>query len=525
MGVRSTFGFVLMLASGVCHVAAAEKALVKEVYPALPMPQEMAGTRLLTSEQITEMVKKTTKRSTASADALESKLNRLKDYQTFRTAFHKVRDPGSLDRLIDAYLLDYNTKSPELKLVLIQLKLFKSMKSILPRLKPYFENNGSRISQNLAISGIRSLASGLKIYFPEGTFPHADAFMKYVSEPLDGMQPLIETNYQFQSLFSKEIYESIREAIVQLEELKVEEGGIVWDNQIFLGNAALEDGLQRFQSFEATEKYALLSFWYASLSNLAIAASYKWIDLMKISKELGVLYGFAEFKIAKFQGASARARFDLIRDAHPEFLSFDRVNGPKRLKDAEEKLERSSRYAEEAWKMMSKQDKIESEMDLRDSPQALMNPIFFSAFKEPFRKSIKKIVEGLRPENAQKGIPFRSSITGEVVQVNIRQFFAEPPNSLQVFWPRKDREGGFQRGEAEMKRSVLVEYKDESGKSRPRKQEVEFRNYLEGRAIAWDSAAYAKYFPGETDVPKIIRVMGQSFGGFWLGSALSAVAL
>lgn len=442
-----------------------------------------------------------------------------------------------------------------------QLSLAIPFRGFVHRARDIFDTKegDAKAAHAAAVTALRTAASGIMTYLPTDQWP---AMFQYSVEPyyvppkgkraneshrkacLKNWHPRcdIHDGQTFQMWMVHEFLPQIHRARVRLAEMDFWREPVYWDNQILYGTANFTSNRDRFLRLGEAERLALLAGYDATISTIYGLNAFHLDGFFEAFDSVAKVYGFS----TAFNTFSATSmdRFRAIRKHENLFRLKQSGKDPAIKEKALSDLKRSYVFLKaalqasfESWQVL---DGRENDRDLQNNlfdPRAVapFNRIFNTGWQNAFA------VVGMTQsyEEAQNLEVTSAVVNGEKLIVNLKEFYMNPPDSLQDFMPEGNGilHGQGPGGELKFKkkalpfiqigstpRFLLKELKDSKGNV----QQVEYRDYYRGAPNKWKYHVYKKYFPGirsEKDVRRLNRVLSQSWGTFFLGIPLAMVVL
>lgn len=507
-----------------------------------PIPFESAYTQEQ-FEAFTKKVKLASKRSVAQTDSIDENTALSKQYMNIRnsiiggpiydikTGSKSKTAPGiKTPEDVQTLLEDLNTKfkagaftEPDAKLLAAQLLMARPFRGFISRSRNIFEtpSGNARMAHTTAVTTLRAMAAGLDTYVPNDD--QWKAGFLYSVQPFftpwdDSKSDICRTDAKwnetcsisngtrFQAWLRKEVLPRVMDLNNVLASLDLSSKPIYVDNKIFFGKADFASSKDRFLRLGEAERLLLLSGTQAMLSSLYGIQAFKLDGLFESMDTVAKVYGFQT--VFRTDYATAKDRFAAIRQ-HTNLFKFKENMRPVALtylNQSYESLKTSMQNAHLAWRYL---DSRESDRGQRDN---LIDPRLVAPFQRilstGFSNAMGIVGINSNYQEVAQGEVVSALYNGEVVKVNLKQFFVNPPSSLQDFMPTE-----FEGGNTMI---PVAKYNDQ------------YRNYWRGNPKAWNYQVYSRYFPEATSadgVKRTARVMAQSWGGFILGLPLALVVM
>jgi hypothetical protein len=407
--------------------------------------------------------------------------------------------------------------SPDARVLAAQLLMLKPYQGFVYRARNIFDTSEgkARAAHAAAITMLRIAAAGVDTYFPTDQWK---AGFDYTIEPFYVQQNRncdttkgwssscdIHNGETLQVWMRRELLPQLEQLGKVLHEVRFEKP-VYWDNQILYGTANFTSSRDRLLRLGEPERYLMMSAVQAAISSVYGMSAFSFDGFFESIDDISKVYGFQQ--VFNSDGATARERFGAITK-HDNLFKFKK-NDPmakKYMNNSYAYLKTSLQNAHFAWKLLEGRENNKDMQDNLIDPRAvapfarILNTGFSNAFG----------IAGLDKASGKEvadGEVVSAVVNGEKVIVHLKEFYNNPPDSLQDFMPN-NFEGGSRK------------------KSKPIKgTNVEYRNYDYGRPAQWQYGVYSKYFEGvqgPNDVKRIARVLSQSWGGFLLGVPIGMV--
>ena len=428
-----------------------------------------------------------------------------------------ARTPEELDAIIKKYSdsATYNALSPQAKMVAIQLKALAPYKSFFYRAQAYFKQ-GTAI-RSMIVTMLRNSSTAIQTFFPvNGTVAtnQWEVVFDYMTQPMSGMGPAITTDEDLHN-FVLQIINVNSKLIDEMVAIYKSTDQIWWDNKLYMSFANFTSEKDRYIKLGKPEMQSILAGTLSVFSGLTATAAYSFTGLSASIRETGKFFGIEETRNIlsreendKVMGLKASKRFETLRKYPKLFLLLP--NGEKMMSASYSSLVGSVRYAKISWEGM-KALEGKDRQDFLFDPRAVL----------PFNRVLGTSFDTIEALISDKGA--RSTmIQGELVKVNISEFYKNPPRALSSLYPV-----AFKGGSETLPKTV-------DGK------QLQFRNYKQGSPVAWSATVYERYFPDlkksacpagtvgmveecTTDVSNYARILSQTWGGAGFGAIISGM--
>jgi hypothetical protein len=429
-----------------------------------------------------------------------------------------IESPEDLDKLILKYSKPdtYDKLSPEAKMVVVQLRAVWPFKSFFHRAKTYF-GNGTAI-RSAIVTMLRNSSTAINVFFPvsgEAPVNHWNVVFRYMTEPMEGMGEDIKTDEQLHQ-FVVDYTNYTRGELDRMYSIYKSTDSIWWDNKLFMSFANFTSEKDRYIKLGKPEFEAILAGAYGSWSGLATTAAYSFEGLSDSIRDMGSFFGIEEARNVfrnsrndRVSGMKAQHRFAVLRK-YPKLFTL-LPEGKNLTAPAYTYMLASVNMAEASWNRLrgSNENRTDFLFDPRVVQPFNTNRLINTSFKE-----LRVLLSSSEAKS--------TLMQGEMVQLNLRLLYLDPPQSLRDFYPV-----AFNSSPDEYK-------KDVAGKSIP------YRNYLAGSPTTWSHTAYVKYFPSikqapcprnlveattacTSDVGVYSRILSQTWGTAGFGAALAGM--
>ncbi|MBI3554681.1 MAG: hypothetical protein HY074_00285 [Deltaproteobacteria bacterium] len=454
------------------------------------------------------------------------------ELKAFRDKLVKTRHAEQLEPLLKDYNARYETLPNDLKYVVARLSPILPFRGFFWRMATLAHQ--AVITQEVLLQTIRAFAEQIMTFEPDAQW---QAYMTFFSIPNgallwphekgDGVRRPDQRFYVENDLvdfLATDVYQALGTAIKRLARLKttIEINGkstpLVFDGRIRFGENAFNqsyDAVDRFALIGDAERFAAMARFHRRMATISQLAAYNMNGNIALRKEIGKKLGI-DASISGMLGDDALGVDGLIRadrvrlaKGHPKLFT---LRSKEWMKTAYLHLNKWAEYLGRAWEYVQAD---------RDNYDMLLDPDVFAGRHEQIDKAVANLKRML--PNPAKGGPASvyGAISGDELHVDLKSFFFNPPNDLKNLMPIKFNrhedieplkhvygEGNLHWGS----KSTVQMRMDVAG----RKRDVEWRNYLFGRATGWDPGEYSKLFPGVSspeDVAHSQRILGETRGG------------
>ncbi len=408
-------------------------------------------------------------------------------------------------------------KETDAKFLAATLLMMRPYRGFIHRARNIFDTNegNATLARANAVTALRFAASGISVYLPT---PQWEAGFAYSVEPTYSEESAeckggkwsencdIHNGPAFQSWLHLELLPRLNTLHKVLRESSFREP-IYWDNQILYGQANFTSTKDRLIRLGEAERYLMLSATQAAISGVYGNIAYSMDGLFESFDEVAKIYGFQ----AQFSSdiALPSARFNAIRKSKNLFkFKKDGKFVARHLTASYNALKASLQNSHLAWVTLNNGGAVGQDTLIDPRLVAPFNRLINTGFQNTFG------IVGIQPSGQEvgQGDVLSAVVNGEKVTVKLKEFFDNPPDSLQDFMPTGFLESGTEKW---LTKTVGNE-------------KVKYRNYEYGRPNRWNLRVYKKYFEGirsDKDVEKTARVLSQSWGAFPLAAPLALMML
>lgn len=431
-----------------------------------------------------------------------------------------------LDNLVKWYSDNqkYNElKGWDAKFLALQIRALKPMKSFIFRAKDYVEKNS--VTRTMIVSALRAQISGIEHFYPvSGSRPtnYPALVFEYITEPFADMDAKISTDGELYNEMTK-LTNFVRNEMDLHRNLIEANATFWWDNKLYAPFANFVNEKDRYVKLGYEEHLAIFATGCMNVSGLYMLTAYSFSGLSMAAKTNAEFFGVDAGDIVNklgVEGMSSENKIKVLNEITPELFS--------ELGDTKGRMERAYDFlslAVQMSKIVYDQVKTRSADDQR---------LFESRFVMPFARggdnSIRNLAtlfelptpdpktygkDSTAEENSNfikdaKNKSVRSVLDrGDVIQVDLKAFFTDPPKNLRELYPVAWR---VKKTHGEKEDSKVDAW---GGKER-------LRNYRYGMAAEWNIEHYKKIFPQiqamESDknrtaeLGKYARILSQTLG-------------
>lgn len=428
------------------------------------------------------------KRSLASTTKLSDEAVRLRDELLQATDAHAIH------RLIETYETKYSTLPEDAKFLSIMLSSLKPFRGILYKVKEFVSQH--KMAHSNILTTFKAVAANIKLLFPDNTH-HLPALFEYVAAPYRVNGKLVRqvsNEADIQNWLFCVVGGNMLQTLEKLSGLQLKKP-ITWDNTVVYGRDSYLDNINRYKLFDKIEREVFVASLEAGLGQIYFSKSYSAKNAGDFSSEIGKKLGVnVILSFGKVNGLTPKDVVKVLnKKKFNEFgkkVSCQVMSGEACTVAAYSLAKSSVERLDAVWD------------DFRAYRNSSQNQFFLdsSFFSKNFNdENIRKI----KTFFSEDFVAIRSSITGEVIEVSVKNFYMNPPQDLKALMPTS----------FEIQKYRFI--------SAQKGREDKYRNYFYGRPTAWNAKAYEAYFrsgqSGEALSPKkigmISRIMSHAFGG------------
>lgn len=422
-------------------------------------------------------------RSVASGGQVNDQLL-SKGFKASRAKFLEIKTAKELKNYIEELNANYDSLADDQKMMAAMMTPLLTFKAFTYKVYPYLSKE--KITHSMLLSMTQNFAAFMSMNLPTSTWK---AGFDLVTSPMDEEDlERFNSASDLQNYLVRKVFPAYSLAARRIAALDFSKKPVVWDNKIFFGTASFSDNLARYQLVGEGERYMILANLHFTLADICRFSSYDLNEMLPLIKDIAKLYGYDSF-FSPVDGVNAKKISSVWREKKYRSLLTLRQNGDKNMMTAYKHMKEGSRHLQLAWSELR---------DRNDANTAFIRAAIFA----PFTQIIDSQVESL--ENIMSGrTSIRSDVTGEMVAVDVPNWYANPPQDLKAFLPT-----GFDTAPNMQNYQVTMK----NGKTK----NVEFRNYFSGRATDWNVGAYRTLLPElskGSDVSHAMKILNQSFSG------------
>ena len=414
-------------------------------------------------------------------------------------------------------------KSSDAKFLALQIRALAPWKSFIFRARGYIRKNS--VTRTMIVSALRGQISSITEFYPsdaKNKTNYWEIVFKYVTEPVADMGPPIGTDVEFYN-FLTSLTRTADSELLLFRDVAFKQESFWFDTKIYAPFMNYINEKDRYVKLGYLEQLAMYSALSLNLSGLYSTTSYSLDGLEAATRMNSQLFGVDlgdAFNELGVEGMSSENKFYVLGEKNPKL--FEAVfDTPSRMSNAYMYLEAAVQAAQVVYEGLKQRPARDQQLFDSRFVAPLMrgadNSIRNIGSLIPFKgfDATKYEVESSKEENTQfkvdlKNKSVRSFISsGDVIEVNIKNFYMDPPKHLKELYPQEWRT---EKAYGEEEESYVQAW----GES------TVLRNYKYGMAAEWNLKPYKKIFPKikametnesrTTEVGKYARVLSQTWG-------------
>ncbi len=451
-----------------------------------------APTFAIQTPEIQKSIEKSEKARTPAQLGTLSEAQMSPKLREIRDNYFSVQNSDELAKMLAKLDADYDSLPSDAKFFAAQIIPAQAFRGFVYRSRQVFEKRARGV-HSAVLTMAKNTATNLRIYLP---FEHMTAVEEYFMAPYFDKGQVVESftdEASIQAFLTKTVKDQIVKAEKRLGDLSLVEP-VIWDQRFSFGPKSFADGLNRFRLIGELEKTLVRSAMMSSVASLNFLRAYNINGSIDLARDLGSLYGIDGF-LSVVDGVSAEKISKLI-NKYPKIGTI-LPEGKEAMKASLQASQWAVTHAWMAWKSSSESRKNESLYAI-DSGYWRVN-----------RRDIEQNLELLyRVVASNKSEKLRSSVTGEVIEINYAEFFNNPPADLKVFLPKTFEQ------KATATRQAALDITSTNDSKKP----LSYRNYAQGTPLTWNVNNYTTYVPSvktSADVETTVRVLSHA-GGNWI---------
>ena len=471
--------------------------------------------------------------------AAETDLTSAAIVATFSSDFKKIRKELIGDDKtagittkegLDDLVIKYSDKKTynelngwDAKFLALQIRALKPMKSFIFRAKDYVEKNS--ITRTMIVSALRAQISGIDHFYPvsESNKTNYPALVfQYITEPFPDMKSKISEDGELYNEMT-DLTNFVRNEIDLYRALIDANPTFWWDNKLYAPFANFVNEKDQYVKLGYEEHLAIYAAGCLNVSGLYSLTAYSFSGLAEAAKQNAKLFGVDAgdlFNKLGVEGMSSENKIKALTKDTPELF-----NGNSETKGRMERAYDFLNLAVQTSKTVYDRVKMRSADD-----QRLFEARFVTPFVRGGDNSLRNLatlfeLPNLDPkmygkdstveENSNFAVDAKSKtvrsavVRGDVIQVDLKAFFMDPPKNLKELYPVAWR---VKKTHGEKEDSKVDAW---DGKDR-------LRNYRYGMAVEWNIEHYKKIFPQiqpmekdqsrTAELGKYARILSQTWG-------------
>lgn len=426
--------------------------------------------------------------------------NDTKELQLFREKFFAVKSVADLDRFLVDLDKNYETLSPNLKFISAQLLVLRPLRGFLWRMIPLM--SGNTALHSIVLTSVKETLAGMRVFLPTEQWKVGFDFvsMPYAVESKSDLVLVspFTTEAQFQVFLARDLYASLEKSAARMSSLDLTKP-VVWDQSIAYGVGTFSDGMERFRWVGEMEKASVLSNLHLAMSYIAFQRAYAWNGMIRLTSEIGRLYGLDGLFFGRVSGAPAAERIKIIRSGRYPGFGVLASDGVEYMNRSFLHLKKAAEWITRGWRIVQATESHE---------QNVIQSEVFTAFKRTNGLAIENMNQILTGETQ-----LRSLVTGKVVTVDLKKFYMDPVKDLKTLFAQNfvgGKEWHEVRIASKSHGDIVVPY----------------RNYHWQNVNGWNAGVFAKYYPSirtSQDVADVARTLSDTPGATFAAIPLYSV--
>ncbi len=383
---------------------------------------------------------------------------------------------------------------PSAQFLNAHLIYLEAVRGFFWRVRPFFERGSAdnHNIQSLIVSFIKQNVAGISLFSPAQA---SGALLDYLASPFE-IEGVLVGKIENEAAIQTFINDTLRmktndliSALNQISNARV----FKWDRRISAGADSFADGLNRELSFGTEELQLLIAQYDLSVASMDFLCAYNQNGALDFAKQVGGLYGFDAFVKGTFlavDGVTGDEIYKLLQK--PQNAKLWKLNKKENI--GQKFMTEAGVYIGEALDRMT------------DAWSGLKARPANAGFSLPNALiSLDKSTADLYLANLERlfaGKMVRSLVTGKTAKVYLPKVFNnEAPEDLKKFFPNDF--------DMKYKNTVNLELKEGT-------KAVEYRNFHQGSAKAWNTEIYQQYFEttDSDSIARSLRVLNDVAGGF-----------
>jgi hypothetical protein len=396
-----------------------------------------------------------------------------------------VEHAADIDTILDQVEREYASYPADVKFIATQLLPLRLFKGFTYRFRPLVEKY--RADHSASLFSLRETASFLNVFFPTNQWK---AGFDYVTTPAANSTQWTRVA-DYQAFVVAELVPAAEKFLARMEEIQNTER-IVVDNKILYGTASFQDNIDRYKVIMKDDIVAMIATTHGAIASMTAGAAYNFDAAPELLQELGKVVGLDGWFFESVEGFTSSERTRVVKQQKYNALFTLLPNGRSLMLKSFSHAKASIERARQAWS------------GIKNRPSNEASPLNSASFKPWSRmteldlKNIEAIMAG--------PAALRSAVTGETIQVNLPEFFTNPPTDLKVFLPTQ-----FNNDSREL---------TANGKK--------YNNPYWGMATGWQLDAFKPYLPSvnsTADLWRASQILSQTWGAAPINGPLAFILL
>ena len=503
-----------------------------------PLVGTVYDPQLLTDAQIKTHLKEAfdaENKNRSPADSVDANIgNTSADFKKYRDQDLAMKSAADVKKFLD----DLNTAYPtfhdnDIKFFAARILPMRTMGGFFWRIVPLVSQ--SRMSEEMAASGLRGIYEQMEIRFPEA---QNTAIFDFLIQPQTTPQtaaqiqanapqvlpPTFKKVSDLQAFVNNVFYNAVTASIVKLEGINLNGVPIAMDTELRFGDEGINASVshKHFKWIGNAELAMTLARLHKRASNLLVFTAYQMDDFTAYRKNIAQRIGFdvaTTTALFPITGLDRKTRVSVLK-SYTNLMHLNdtmvTVNGQQvkygvnQMQVAYDNLASAVTYIENAWAAIQKE---QTGQEHYNTALSILDPELSAGRKADINEAIENL-RGLVPlptNTARSAYTLHDAVSGSKVMVDLKSFYMNPPEDMKSLLPTEFSPGV---GRSDGSGWVSTTVAGVTTKS---------RDYGKGRATGWDRNAYATVFPslgtGE-DVDDYQRVILRTCGGRFISGGL-----
>ncbi|MCR9204036.1 MAG: hypothetical protein NXH75_05640 [Halobacteriovoraceae bacterium] len=420
-----------------------------------------------------------------------------KNFKEFTDRFHGIKDTEELHTFVLDLDKRYDSFSPEVKLMSLHLNVLPLFRGFTYAVHDVVDKNTTLRSQTMTF--MREIS---KLITVNKTIPQSEIMFDYIATPAVDSGKVthqFRNEEELQNYTCSKVYTKLNDNYKKLKEIRSSfSKPLVFDNQLIQGKDTFKDDIGRFNLIDKPELAYMQFAMESALYQLSFSCIYSIKGAQKVVKKLGRAFGADALKaFTRPDGVSTEQKVAII-NSQKSFLT-KKPNGNEWAKASWQYLQLSTQTLEELSGLL---------LTHKDNEYSVYRREYIAPYESHINENLAK-AKRLYSENP---VALRSSVSGQVITVDVKKFFDNPEQDFKVFFPNE-----FVKGSKTIKREM-------AGK------EIKYENYRVGTPTGWNDEVLKKYI--STDGPysgelflEALRVSKSTWDGLAFANILAFTLL